>query len=110
MHLVLRRYRIRLGSIAAAAQRAEESLVPELRQGPGFAAFHLADVGGGTVASLGLFETDEGAALGERLMSGWYRGGWPGVRAGPTGLARGGGLGRAEVGPPAQGAAQSSRR
>src|SRR5260370_2349842 len=102
MPLVLRRYRIRLGSIAAAAQRAEESLVPELREVPGFAAFHLADVGDGTVASLGLFETEEGASLGERLMSGWDREDWPVFRAVPPRLSRGEVLVRAAVAPPAQ--------
>ena len=108
MHLVLRRYRIRIGSIAAAARRAQESLVPELQQVPGFATFHLADVGDGTVASLGLFETDEGASLGERLMSGWYREDWPVFRAVPPGLARGEVLVRAEVARPAQVTAEAS--
>ncbi|OLC74373.1 MAG: hypothetical protein AUH78_11245 [Gemmatimonadetes bacterium 13_1_40CM_4_69_8] len=108
MHLVLRRYRIRLGSIAAAARRAQESLVPELRQVPGFATFHLADVGDGMVASLGLFETEEGATLGERLMSGWFREDWPVFRAVPPGLARGEVLVRAEAARPPQVAGEGS--
>jgi|SRR5438128_2636551 len=108
MHLVLRRYRIRLGSTESAAQRAQESLVPELRQVPGFMTFHLADVGDGMVASLGLFETQEGAALGERLMSGWFREDWPVFQIVPPGLVLGEVLVRAEAARPAPAAAEAA--
>ncbi|OLC08109.1 MAG: hypothetical protein AUH42_02340 [Gemmatimonadetes bacterium 13_1_40CM_70_11] len=108
MHLVLRRYRIRLGSVAAAARRAQESLVPELWQVPGFTTFHLADVGDGMVASLGLFETEEGAAQGERLMSDWFREDWPVFRAVPPGLARGEVLVSVEAARPAPVAADAA--
>ena len=60
------------------------------------------------VASLGLFETEEGATLGERLMSGWFREDWPVFRAVPPGLARGEVLVRAEAARPPQVAGEGS--
>lgn len=89
MHVVFRRYRVRLGAIEAAALRAQESLVPWLRQVPGFAAYYFVDAGDGTVASLALFETGEGAALAEGLLGRWFREDWPVFRAVPPGLTRG---------------------
>ncbi len=89
MHVVFRRYRIRLGATEAAARRAQESLLPRIQQIPGFAAYYLVDTGDSTVASIGLFETREGAALGEGLLGGWFREDWPVFQAVPPGLTRG---------------------
>src|SRR3989454_10098241 len=63
MHAVFRRYRIRLGAVEAAAERAHDGLVPGLRRGPGVAADYLLPAGHGTVASSALFPSGGGAAV-----------------------------------------------
>ena len=61
MHAVFRRYRIRLGAVEAAAERAHDGLVPDLRRVPGFAAYYLVHAGNDTLASIALFQTEESA-------------------------------------------------
>jgi heme-degrading monooxygenase HmoA len=80
MYTVLRRYRVRLGTIADTAARAEDTLVPSLRQLPGFVAYHLLHTGDSTVAALVLFETKAGADAGARALSDWFRSDWPAFR------------------------------
>src|SRR2546430_16170095 len=92
MHAVFRRYRIRLGAVEAAAERAHEGLVPDLRRVQGFAAYYLVHAGNDTLASIALFQTDESAAVGERLLNDWFRHDWPVFQAVPPHLPRGAGL------------------
>jgi len=89
MHAVFRRYRIRLGAVEAAAERAHEGLVPDLRRVQGFAAYYLVHAGNDTLASIALFQTEESAAVGERLLNDWFRHDWPVFQAVPPELARG---------------------
>src|SRR2546430_15605690 len=81
MHAVFRRYRIRLGAVEAAAERAHEGLVPDLRRVQGFAAYYLVHAGNDTLASIALFQTEESAAVGERLLNDWFRHDWPVFRS-----------------------------
>ena len=81
MHVVLRRYRVRFGSIELMPRYARETLVPRLRQVPGFAGYYLVNGGDGLVASIGLFETAADAAAGDQIVAGWFRGDWPAFRA-----------------------------
>jgi len=80
MFTVLQRYRVRLGTVADAAARAEETLVPRLRQLTGFITYHLLHTGDSTVAALALFETRPAADAGVRLLSEWFRSDWPAFR------------------------------
>src|SRR3989441_7878844 len=89
MHAVFRRYRIRLGAVEAAAERAHDGLVPGLRRVPGVAAYYLLHAGNDTLASIALFQTEESAAVGERLLNDWFRHDSPVFQAGPPELARG---------------------
>ncbi len=89
MHAVFRRYRIRLGAVEAAAERAHDGLVPDLRRVPGFAAYYLVHAGNDTLASIALFQTEESAAVGERLLNDWFRHDWPVFQAVPPELTRG---------------------
>src|SRR2546425_12979412 len=89
MHAVFRRYRIRLGAVEAAAERAHEGLVPDLRRVQGFAAYYLVHAGNDTLASIALFQTEESAAVGERLLNDWFRHDWPVFQAVPPELTRG---------------------
>jgi hypothetical protein len=89
MYAVLRRYTVRLGSVDAAARYAEETLLPQLRQVPGFATFYLVDAGQGTLMSIGLFETEDGADRANELISSWFRNDWPMFRALPPEVTTG---------------------
>lgn len=80
MFTVLQRYRVRLGTVADAAARAEETLVPRLKQATGFVAYHLLHTGDGTVAALALFETKPAADAAARLLRDWFRSDWPAFR------------------------------
>src|SRR3989442_2855910 len=83
MHAVFRRYRIRLGAVEAAAERAHDGLVPGLRRVPGVAAYYLLHAGNDTLASIAPFHTQGSAAGGERLLNDWFRHHWPRFHAGP---------------------------
>jgi hypothetical protein len=80
MFTVLQRYRVRLGTVADAAMRAEETLVPRLKAVTGFVAYDLLHTGDGTVAALALFETRSAADTAARLLSEWFRSDWPAFR------------------------------
>src|SRR5206468_3286161 len=78
-----------LGAVEAAAERAHDGLVPGLRRVPGFAAYYLVHAGNDTLASIALFQTEESAAAGERLLNDWFRHDWPVFQAVPPELTRG---------------------
>jgi hypothetical protein len=80
MYTVLQRYRVRLGTVADAAARAEETLVPRLKEATGFVAYHFLHTGDNTVAALALFETRPAADAGARLLGEWFRSDWPAFR------------------------------
>lgn len=77
MFAVLRRYRVRLGTVAQAVAQTEENLVPLLKQVPGFVAHYLLDTGDSIVAALTVFDTKEAAASAAGVLSGWFRNDWP---------------------------------
>lgn len=83
MQIVFRRYRVRLGALDVVARQAKTTLVPLLRQVPGFGGYYLANAGDGTVASIGLFDTPEAAAAGDSVAEQWFRDDWPAFQAVP---------------------------
>jgi hypothetical protein len=89
MYTVLRRYRVRLGTVAQAAGQAEATLLPLLKQVPGFVAYYLLDTGNSIVAAMSLFETKGGAETATRLFSDWFRSDWPAFRLIPPELSVG---------------------
>lgn len=89
MFAVVRRYTVRLGTVDAAARYAEETLLPLVRQVPGFAVYYLVEAGSGVVMSVGLFETEEGAERASELISRWFRNDWPTFRAVPPEVSTG---------------------
>jgi hypothetical protein len=58
-----------------------ETLLPQLRQVPGFASFYLIDAGDGLLASVAMFDTSDGARAGDGLLDQWFRVDWPAFRA-----------------------------
>jgi len=64
MHGVIRRYRVRLGTVEQAAHYAEKGFLPIVRDIPGFVSCHLLDAGNDILTCIALFETEQGAAAG----------------------------------------------
>ncbi|HEV8264951.1 MAG TPA: hypothetical protein VGQ06_08355 [Gemmatimonadales bacterium] len=98
MHAVIRRYRVRLGTVASAAQHAETSLLPQMNQLPGFVAYYLLDAGDGVLASISVCETSEGADASAALAADWFRSDWPAFQVIPPEITDGEVLVHAEVG------------
>ena len=80
MHAVIRRYRVRLGTVEQAARYAEKWFVPLVRKLPGFVMYYLLDAGNDTLASIGLFEGREGAESAAQLARDWFEDEWPSFR------------------------------
>jgi hypothetical protein len=89
MHAVIRRYRVRLGTMEQAARYAEKWFLPLVRQIPGFKAFYLMASGESVLASLGLFETPEGAQAAGNLGREWFGEEWGSFRALPPEMITG---------------------
>jgi hypothetical protein len=98
MHAVIRRYKVRLGTVASAAQHAETSLLPQMNQLPGFVAYYLLDAGDSVIASVSVCETREGADAAAALAASWFRSDWPSFKVIPPEITDGEVLVHAEVG------------
>jgi hypothetical protein len=72
MHATIRRYEgIDASRINDVAGKVNDTLVPKLRQLPGFSGYYLIEGGNGVLSSLGLFETSEQADQSTMLVSKW---------------------------------------
>ena len=98
MHAVIRRYKVRLGTVASAAQHAETSLLPLMNQLPGFVAYYLLDAGDSVLASISVCETSEGADAAAALAASWFRSDWPSFKLIPPEITDGEVLVHGEVG------------
>ncbi len=98
MHAVIRRYKVRLGTVASAAQHAETSLLPQMNRLPGFVAYYLLDAGDSVLASISVCETAEGADAAAALAASWFRSDWPSFKLIPPEITDGEVLVHAEVG------------
>ena len=54
-------------------RKVGDSLLPRLRELPGFGGYHLIDAGGGVLTSVGLFESSAQAHESTRLAARWVR-------------------------------------
>ena len=98
MHAVIRRYKVRLGTVSSAAQHAENSLLPQMNRLPGFVAYYLLDAGDSVLASISVCETQEGAGEAAALAASWFRSDWPSFKLIPPETTDGEVLVHAEVG------------
>jgi hypothetical protein len=98
MHAVIRRYKVRLGTVASAAKHAETSLLPEMNRLPGFVAYYLLDAGDSVLASISVCSTPEGADAAAALAASWFRSDWPSFKIIPPEITDGEVLVHAEVG------------
>ena len=72
MHATIRRYEgVDVTRMNEVTSRVKETLVPQLRELPGFAAYYLIEAGNGVVSSLGLFETSEQADESTKVVAKW---------------------------------------
>ena len=72
MHATIRRYEgVDATRMNEVTSKVKETLVPQLRELPGFAAYYLIDAGNGVVSSLGLFETSEQADESTKVVAKW---------------------------------------
>ena len=72
MHATIRRYEgvdtTRMGEIV---DKVNMTLLPQLRELPGFSGYFLIEAGNGVVSSFGLFETAEQADESKALVTKW---------------------------------------
>jgi hypothetical protein len=97
MHGLIRRYRVRLGTVRQAAHYAEKGFVPLLRDLPGFVSCHLLDAGNDILTFMALFETEAGAAAAVRASRDWFRDEWSSFRPLPPEVVTGEVLARTTV-------------
>ena len=72
MHATIRRYEgIDVTRINDVVGKVNDTLVPKLRELPGFAGYYLIEGSSGVLSSLGLFETSEQADQATMLVSKW---------------------------------------
>ena len=72
MHATIRRYEgVDVTRINEVTSKVKETLVPQIRELPGFAAYYLIEAGNGVVSSLGLFETSEQADESTKVVAKW---------------------------------------
>jgi hypothetical protein len=72
MHATIRRYEgVDVTRMNEVTSKVKETLVPQLRELPGFAAYYLIEAGNGVVSSLGLFERSEQADESTKVVAKW---------------------------------------
>ena len=80
MHGMIRRYRVRLGTVGQAAHYAEKGFLPIVRDIPGFVSCHLLDAGDDVLTCIALFETEAGTTAAVRAAHDWFRDEWSSFR------------------------------
>ena len=72
MHATIRRYEgVDVTRTREIASKVNETLVPQLRELPGFAGYYLIEADNGVLSSFGLFETNEQADESTKLVTEW---------------------------------------
>ena len=72
MHATIRRYEgVDMTRMNEVAGKVNETLVPQLRELPGFAGYFLIKADNGVLSSLSLFETPEQADESTKLVTNW---------------------------------------
>jgi hypothetical protein len=72
MHATIRRYEgVDTTRIDEVVGKVNKTLLPQLRELPGFSGYYLIEAGNGVLSSLGLFETSEQADESKPLVTNW---------------------------------------
>jgi hypothetical protein len=74
MHATIRRYDgVNENRVAELTRKINETLVPKLKELPGFGGYWLVDAGDGIFSSMSLFETTEQSKESTKLVADWVR-------------------------------------
>jgi hypothetical protein len=74
MHATIRRYDgVDQNRTVELTGKVNETLVPKLRNLPGFKGYYLIEAGNGIFSSLGLFETPEQGEESTKVVATWIR-------------------------------------
>ena len=74
MHATIRRYDgVNENRVAELTRKINETLLPKLKELPGFGGYWLIDAGNGLFSSMSLFETPEQAKASSELVATWVR-------------------------------------
>ena len=72
MHATIRRYEgVDAARTNEVVEQVNETLVPQLRELPGFSGYYVIDAGSGVISSVSLFETSEQADESTKLVTEW---------------------------------------
>jgi hypothetical protein len=72
MHATIRRYEgVDTSRTNEVTGKVKETLVPQLRNLPGFIGYYLIEADNGVLSSLGLFQTSEQAGESTKVVSKW---------------------------------------
>ena len=72
MHATIRRYEgVDATRINEVSGKVTETLVPQLRELPGFSGYYLIDAGNGVISSISLFETLEQTEESTKIVAEW---------------------------------------
>jgi hypothetical protein len=72
MHATIRRYEgVDMSRMNEVTDKVNETLVPQLRELPGFAGYFLIEADNGVQTSLSLFETSEQADESTKVVTNW---------------------------------------
>jgi len=72
MHISIRRYD-KVVSVSEVCRRIETSFVPLMRKFPGFIAYYAVDGGGGTMATVSVFSTEQMALESNETAAAWLQ-------------------------------------
>jgi hypothetical protein len=72
MQATIRRYEgVDAARTNEIVERVNETLVPQLRELPGFSGYYVIDAGNGVISSVSLFETSEQADESTKFVAEW---------------------------------------
>jgi len=72
MYISIRRYD-KVVSVSEVCRRIETSFVPLMRKFPGFIAYYAVDGGGGTMATVSVFSTEQMALESNETAAAWLQ-------------------------------------
>jgi hypothetical protein len=74
MHAILRRYEgVESSRTVELTRKVDETLIPKLKELPGFNGYYLIEAGNGVMTSISLFDTSDQADNSSRIASNWVR-------------------------------------
>ncbi len=74
MHATIRRYDgVNENRVAELTRKVNETLLPKMKELPGFGGYWLIDAGNGIFSSLTLFETTDQGEESTKLVAAWIR-------------------------------------